>query len=207
MLATAETQVARGEEMPVAATLRRLMDEGMTRREAIHAITTILAETTYDALLRRDLPARPERGLLRRAGTPDPRVLAHPLRRRRDLPRVLSGPSGSSMPGAPPRAPTFVLRPEVDHIVPRTPSLIAVVYGRDLPERDRKLLLFREKGASIYASTEAWLVEPEAAGKRPSARRLREAARAGEPGFERLERFDTFWYTWAGVNRDSKLLR
>jgi hypothetical protein len=77
----------------------------------------------------------------------------------------------------------------------------------DLPDRDRKLLLFREKGASIYASTEAWLVAPEVAGKRPRARRLLEAARAGEAGFERVEGFDTFWYTWVGVNRDSKLLR
>lgn len=49
MLATAESQVARGDEIPVAATLERLMGEGMSRREAIHAITTILAETTYDA--------------------------------------------------------------------------------------------------------------------------------------------------------------
>lgn len=49
MLATAETQVAQGEEIPVAATLERLTAQGMSRREAIHAITTILAETTYDA--------------------------------------------------------------------------------------------------------------------------------------------------------------
>lgn len=76
-----------------------------------------------------------------------------------------------------------------------------------LPGRDRMLLLFRDRGASIYASTEAWLVEPEAAGKRPRTPRLREAARAGEPGFERLEGFDTFWYTWVGVNRDSRLVR
>lgn len=77
----------------------------------------------------------------------------------------------------------------------------------DLPDGNEKLLLFRAKGASIYASTEAWLVAPETAGERPRVRRLLEAARAGEPGFERLEGFDTFWYTWAGVNRDSKLLR
>lgn len=49
MLATVETQVAQGDEIPVAATLERLVGEGMSRREAIHAITTILAETTYDA--------------------------------------------------------------------------------------------------------------------------------------------------------------
>lgn len=49
MLANAETQVAHGDELPVAAALARLIREGMTRRQAIHAITTILAETTYDA--------------------------------------------------------------------------------------------------------------------------------------------------------------
>lgn len=49
MLATAETQVAHGDDLPVAATLKRLMAKGMSRREAIHAITTILAEATYDA--------------------------------------------------------------------------------------------------------------------------------------------------------------
>lgn len=49
MLATAETQVAQGDELPVAATLERLTADGMSRREGIHAITTILAETTYDA--------------------------------------------------------------------------------------------------------------------------------------------------------------
>lgn len=49
MLATVETQVARGDELPVAATLERLASEGMSRREGIHAITTVLAETTYDA--------------------------------------------------------------------------------------------------------------------------------------------------------------
>jgi len=59
MLATAETQVAKGDEMPVAATLRRLMHEGMSRREAIHAITTILAESTYDLFYGETAPSDP----------------------------------------------------------------------------------------------------------------------------------------------------
>lgn len=49
MLATVETQIARGGELPVAATLARLIDKGMSRREAVHAIATVLAERTYDA--------------------------------------------------------------------------------------------------------------------------------------------------------------
>ena len=49
MLATVETQVAHGDELPVAATLARLRKMGMSRREAVHAVATILAETTYDA--------------------------------------------------------------------------------------------------------------------------------------------------------------
>ena len=77
----------------------------------------------------------------------------------------------------------------------------------DLPGRDSELLLFRKRGVSIYASTEAWLVAPAAAGERRRVRRLLEAARAGETGFEPLDGFDTFWYTWVGVHRDSKILR
>lgn len=49
MLATVETQIARGDELPVAATLERLVRLGMSRREAVHALATVLAETTYDA--------------------------------------------------------------------------------------------------------------------------------------------------------------
>lgn len=77
----------------------------------------------------------------------------------------------------------------------------------EIAGQDEKLLLFREKGASIYASSEAWRVAPDAAGEEPRPARLLEAARAGEPGFEPLEGFDTFWYTWVGVNEDTRLLR
>jgi len=77
----------------------------------------------------------------------------------------------------------------------------------ELPHEDRQVLLFRKRGAPVYASTEAWLVTAEAAGEEPSPGRLLEAARGGAPGFQRLEGFDTFWYTWVGVNRSSGLLR
>lgn len=72
MLATVETQIARGDEIPVAATLRRLMGEGMSRREAIHAITTILAETTYDAFYGEVTATDPDRAYFRELRTLTP---------------------------------------------------------------------------------------------------------------------------------------
>ncbi len=42
--ATVETQVAMGDELPVRRTLTRLIDEGLDRHEAIHAIGSVLAE-------------------------------------------------------------------------------------------------------------------------------------------------------------------
>jgi hypothetical protein len=46
--ATVENQVALGEELPVRATLERLIAEGLDRHEAIHAIGSVLAEYIYD---------------------------------------------------------------------------------------------------------------------------------------------------------------
>ena len=46
--AVVENQIAMGEEIP-ARTLRRLMDEGLDRHEAIHAVGSVLAEQIYDA--------------------------------------------------------------------------------------------------------------------------------------------------------------
>lgn len=74
-----------------------------------------------------------------------------------------------------------------------------------LPRTAEKLLLYRSPGASLYASTEAWLVRPEATENR-SIDELRRAAQAGAPGFTAAEGFDTFWYTWVAVNRDTGLL-
>ena len=42
--AIVETQVAMGDELPVAATLARLQSEGLDRHEAVHAIGSVLAE-------------------------------------------------------------------------------------------------------------------------------------------------------------------
>lgn len=52
--AVVETQVAMGDEIPVRATLERLIAEGLDRHDAIHAIGSVLAEHMY-GLLRGDL--------------------------------------------------------------------------------------------------------------------------------------------------------
>ncbi len=45
-----ENQLALGDEYPVKAVLARLMDEGLDRHEAIHAIGTVLSETFFTAM-------------------------------------------------------------------------------------------------------------------------------------------------------------
>jgi hypothetical protein len=42
--ATVENQVAMGEEIPVAATVERLMGEGLSRHDAIHAVGCVLSD-------------------------------------------------------------------------------------------------------------------------------------------------------------------
>ena len=45
-----ENQVALGAATPVQATLARLMDEGLDRHDAVHAIGSVLASHVYDLL-------------------------------------------------------------------------------------------------------------------------------------------------------------
>jgi hypothetical protein len=45
-----ENQLALGEATPVPTTLERLMDEGLDRHEAIHAIGSILMRIMFDAI-------------------------------------------------------------------------------------------------------------------------------------------------------------
>jgi hypothetical protein len=45
-----ENQIALGDELPVAATVRRLMAEGLTRHEAVHAVGSVLAGRIYEML-------------------------------------------------------------------------------------------------------------------------------------------------------------
>ncbi|MEO7974815.1 MAG: DUF1841 family protein [Thermoanaerobaculia bacterium] len=42
-----ETQVAMGEQLPVAAQLDRLISEGLTRHDAVHAVASVLAEHLF----------------------------------------------------------------------------------------------------------------------------------------------------------------
>lgn len=60
MLATVETQVAMGDELPVAETVERLQREGFSRKEAVHAVSTVLAETMYDAFYEEEPGADPQ---------------------------------------------------------------------------------------------------------------------------------------------------
>jgi hypothetical protein len=48
--AVVETQVAMGDDLPVAATLARLQSEGLDRHEAIHAIGSVLAGQFHGAM-------------------------------------------------------------------------------------------------------------------------------------------------------------
>jgi hypothetical protein len=48
--AVVENQIALGDEIPVAETLRRLINEGLDRHEAIHAIGSVLAQHMYTLL-------------------------------------------------------------------------------------------------------------------------------------------------------------
>ena len=45
-----ENQVALGDTTPVPATLNRLMNEGLDRHDAIHAIASILMNVVFDGL-------------------------------------------------------------------------------------------------------------------------------------------------------------
>ena len=50
MHAIVETQIALGEETPARRTAQRLMDEGLDRHEAIHAIGSVLVEFMTDLI-------------------------------------------------------------------------------------------------------------------------------------------------------------
>lgn len=48
--AVVENQVALGDETPVAATLQRLLAEGLDRHDAVHAVGSVLAGHIYRAM-------------------------------------------------------------------------------------------------------------------------------------------------------------
>ncbi|MGC9523255.1 MAG: hypothetical protein ACP5HG_15395 [Anaerolineae bacterium] len=49
--ATVEAQAADGDETPVAETLERLMDEGLTRHDAIHAVASVLIGHIHNLMM------------------------------------------------------------------------------------------------------------------------------------------------------------
>jgi hypothetical protein len=71
---------------------------------------------------------------------------------------------------------------------------------------DRALLLYRTSTGPIYESSRAFLVTSELA-TRYSAAELLSMAEAGESGIEAVPGFDTFWYTWAATNRNTRLIQ
>ncbi len=56
---TVENQIAMGQEIPVAATLIRLQNEGLDRHDALHAIAWVLVEHMHNLLSRDEPPEDP----------------------------------------------------------------------------------------------------------------------------------------------------
>ena len=73
-----------------------------------------------------------------------------------------------------------------------------------LSEAER-LIVWREPGVAMFASTEVWRVPSAAAsGRLP---KLLDALRRGKvEGAQTVGGFDTFWYTWSAVHPESVLL-
>ena len=69
----------------------------------------------------------------------------------------------------------------------------------DVEEDEDRLFLYREKGVSMYASTRAWLV--------PAGVEIDVATLDDHEGVREITGFDTFWYTWVGMNPETKILR
>ncbi len=72
----------------------------------------------------------------------------------------------------------------------------------------RKLFLHRDPGASMFASSRAWLIEPPALSgidDPDEIRRLLEDP-DGQSAAE-IGGFDTFWYSWVAINDGSRLLQ
>ena len=73
---------------------------------------------------------------------------------------------------------------------------------------DQRLFLYRGKKASIFESTEAWIVPASLIADVKKPRDLLALVTAdGENGAQRLTGFDTFWYNWVSVNENTRLVQ
>ena len=70
----------------------------------------------------------------------------------------------------------------------------------------KRLLLFRGKRVPIYQSSRAYLIDAELASAH-KPKELLAMAESGADGIEILPGFDTFWYTWVAVNKNTHLVR
>lgn len=75
----------------------------------------------------------------------------------------------------------------------------------ELPE-GTSLILHREHGAPIFASTNAWILTAAGEAREMTVNDLLHAIEQGDVAAEQLTGFDTFWYTWVGVNESTELL-
>jgi hypothetical protein len=81
--------------------------------------------------------------------------------------------------------------------------MFVAVPGMDEPQ---PILFHRQPGSAMFASTRAWLVAPAVTESSRDPQALLQLAERGDSGFEPLAGFDTFWYMWANVNRETSLL-
>lgn len=73
---------------------------------------------------------------------------------------------------------------------------------------DQRLFLYRGKKASIFESTEAWIVPASLIAEVKKPRDLLALVTAdGGNGAERLAGFDTFWYNWVSINENTHLIQ
>ena len=77
----------------------------------------------------------------------------------------------------------------------------------ELPgEAARRILLYRDLDAPLFASTQAWILAADSASS-AAVTELIAAARSAGPTNQPLDGFDTFWYSWISVNPESALLQ
>lgn len=73
---------------------------------------------------------------------------------------------------------------------------------------NQRLFLYRSKKASIFESSQAWIVPESLVVQAKKPRDLLALLTSGDAvGAERLTGFDTFWYNWISVNETTHLIR